>query len=214
VHDAEADSATERSALVALYNSTQGTQWRRSTNWLSSKPVAEWYGVEVESERVVKVGLKNNSLRGVIPPIIGKLRKLKTLVLSENFLTGIVPSELGDCSSLERVMLDDNELEGELPGELGGLGRLTHLYLGENRLEGEVPEELGCCDSLRNLSVWGNKLTGPFPVEAFEGCEGLCFLDVHHNHFTQEEVEELEEGFGGQLLGHNIITSGQTGKEE
>ena len=35
----------ERAALVALYNATDGTNWVFNTNWLSDKPVGEWYGV-------------------------------------------------------------------------------------------------------------------------------------------------------------------------
>ena len=35
----------ERAALVALYNATDGTNWVFNTNWLSDKPMGEWYGV-------------------------------------------------------------------------------------------------------------------------------------------------------------------------
>ena len=32
----------DRDALVALYNGTGGTKWRRNGNWLTEKPVGEW----------------------------------------------------------------------------------------------------------------------------------------------------------------------------
>ena len=97
VNDVEADMAGDRKALEALYTSTKGEQWRRNDNWMTDKPLSEWVGVEVESERVVNLTLKNNSLRGEIPTVIGKLGKLKKLILSENFICGHLPSELGQC---------------------------------------------------------------------------------------------------------------------
>ena len=209
VHDTEADIAGDRKALETFFKSLQGDQWRRNGNWMSDKPLSEWMGVEVEHERVVSISLKNNSLRGEIPPEIRGLTRLKSLMLSENFICGVIPAELGQCCSLERVMLDDNELVGEIPGELGSLTRLTHLYAGENKLEGEVPEELGCCEALRNLSLWGNQLRSEFPSESFSELENLCFLDLHNNHFQPECIAAIEEKVTGTLLAHNIILSGQ-----
>ena len=39
----------DRAALVALYNATNGPNWRTKTNWLSDRPVVEWYGVTTDS---------------------------------------------------------------------------------------------------------------------------------------------------------------------
>ena len=46
------DSAADRAALVALYNSTGGPNWRDNRNWLSDRPLSEWYGVTVSNGRV------------------------------------------------------------------------------------------------------------------------------------------------------------------
>ena len=35
----------DRAALVALYNATDGENWWDKINWLSDKPLGEWYGV-------------------------------------------------------------------------------------------------------------------------------------------------------------------------
>ena len=56
---------TDKEALIALYNSTNGAQWRDNTNWLTDAPVGEWYGVTVEGGRVVRLQLGNNNLQGV-----------------------------------------------------------------------------------------------------------------------------------------------------
>ena len=55
---------TDKAALIALYHGTNGEQWLRKDGWLTDAPVGEWYGVTVVEERVVKVKLPNNNLRG------------------------------------------------------------------------------------------------------------------------------------------------------
>ncbi len=34
-------------ALIALYDSTSGASWTDQTNWLTAKPLNEWYGIKV-----------------------------------------------------------------------------------------------------------------------------------------------------------------------
>ena len=59
---------TDRGALVALYNSTDGANWRRNTKWLSNQPLSSWYGVTLhENGRVGELRLSTNQLRGTIP---------------------------------------------------------------------------------------------------------------------------------------------------
>ena len=48
--------------------------WRNSTNWLSDKPIGEWYGVTTDKAgRVAELDLEDNELRGRIPPELGGL---------------------------------------------------------------------------------------------------------------------------------------------
>ena len=35
-----------RGVLVAIYNATGGANWTNNTNWLSDRPIGEWYGVD------------------------------------------------------------------------------------------------------------------------------------------------------------------------
>ena len=42
---AQGSVATDRAALVALYDATGGEAWWRSTNWKTAAPLGEWYGV-------------------------------------------------------------------------------------------------------------------------------------------------------------------------
>ena len=55
---------TDREALVALYNATDGPNWTNNTNWLSEEPVWEWHGVTCDANhRVTALMLRDNWLR-------------------------------------------------------------------------------------------------------------------------------------------------------
>ncbi len=98
--------AGDRAALVALYNTTGGSNWRTSTNWLSDKPLSEWHGVETNGNgRVTELQLWSNDLRGTIPPALGDLTELRELVLLGNGLTGRIPAELAGLIHLRRLDL-------------------------------------------------------------------------------------------------------------
>ena len=53
-----AAAETDREALVALYEVTDGANWRSNDNWLSDRPIGEWHGVTTDrSGRVTKLSL-------------------------------------------------------------------------------------------------------------------------------------------------------------
>ena len=129
--------AGDKAALEALHEATSGDAWKRDTNWLSDKPLAEWEGVTVDSSgRVTGLDLRENSLNGMIPSELGTLTKLRVLDMGRNRLTGGIPSALGNLASLERISLSENGLGGGIPGELGNLLNLKVLSLGSNDLTG------------------------------------------------------------------------------
>ena len=84
---------SEYDALVALYNSTAGGGWVSHQNWLTS--ATPWYGVTIESGHVGQIQLSSNNLSGSLPPQIGNLPNLRTLLLDGNHLTGQIPPEMG-----------------------------------------------------------------------------------------------------------------------
>ncbi len=143
-HLAFTTAATDREALVALYNMADGANWRANTNWLSSAPIGEWQGVETDSDgRVVEVSLWLNKLEGQIPSDLGNLAKLERLNLMLNSLSGEIPSELGMLAKLEELTLLGNQLTGEIPSELGNLTNLEKLYLSVgNQFTGCIPSAL------------------------------------------------------------------------
>ena len=53
------------SALVALYDVTNGDDWDDSTNWLSDAPVCDWYGIDCNNDNdVIAIELNINNLHG------------------------------------------------------------------------------------------------------------------------------------------------------
>ena len=74
--------ASDRAALIALYNATEGGSWTTRTNWLSGRPLDEWHGVTTDGGgRVTALDLYENGLTGEIPPELGGLSNLRQLVL-------------------------------------------------------------------------------------------------------------------------------------
>ena len=137
------DSQEDRAVLAELYSATDGANWEDSSNWLSDRPVREWYGVTNDANgRVIGLYLWKNQLAGSIPPELAGLSKLTYLNLWENQLTGSIPPELGNLSNLTYLNLRDNWLSGSIPPELGNLSNLIGLYLSDNQLTGCIPEAL------------------------------------------------------------------------
>ncbi len=63
-------ATTERGALVALFEATDGSNWTYSFNWLSDAPLSSWHDVETDEHgRVSDLALTENNLRGVIPDL-------------------------------------------------------------------------------------------------------------------------------------------------
>ena len=208
---------TDREVLAALYEATVGSDWKNQENWLTGKPLREWYGVRTdERDRVVSLSLSKNSLSGAIPsklgglnrleflslrdnalsgpipPELGQLKRLQTLVMSANDLSGSIPSELGGLPRLESLSLRDNALSGPIPPELGQLKRLHSLVMSANDLSGSIPSELGGLPRLEQLQLAANALSGPIPSE-FGKLARLADLNLYGNALSGPIPRELAQ---------------------
>ena len=184
--------ASDRAALVALYNATEGGSWTTRTNWLSGRPLDEWHGVTTDSGgRVTALNLVSNRLVGALPAALGDLTNLRTLILwSNDELTGPIPAWLGDLTNLRWLILGGNGLTGEIPPELAGLSNLTELDLRSNGLTGEIPPELAGLSNLQRLYLNHNRLTGEIPPE-LASLSNLTELYLNDNRLTGEIPPEL-----------------------
>ena len=156
----------QRDALIALYNSTDGSNWKDNTGWLGEVGTeCDWFGVSCSLGSVYKLYLYNNSLTGSIPPELGNLKSLETLQLGGNSLSGAIPIQLSYLKNLEMLYLGLNSLNGSIPPELGSLSNLTYLNLQNNSLSGSIPSELGNLKKLTALYLGTNSLSGTIPKE-------------------------------------------------
>ena len=203
--DPGTEEVTDREALAALYEATDGPNWINNENWLSDAPLGEWYGVETDGTgRVVRIrisynllagaipseistltelqhlGLDNNGITGPLPAGLAKLRNLQVLNLHANFLQGPIPQELGNMSALSWLDLNGNSLTGSIPRELGKLSNLEGLDLTRNRLTGGIPAGLGGLGNLRVLRLDRNTLSGPVPSE-LGNLSALTWLSLRDN---------------------------------
>ena len=163
--DPDPDSP-DRTALMALYDATNGNNWTDSTNWGTDEPLDRWHGVTIgDAGRVVRLNLHANNLTGTLPPALGRLSSLAALDLhgNNNNLTGPIPPELGTLTNLRRVELHANNLTGPIPPALGALTNLEYLELSNNNLTGPIPPALGDLSNLVRLFLSNNNLTGPIP---------------------------------------------------
>ena len=192
---AQGNAAADRAALEALYDATGGPGWTDSTNWNTSAPIGEWFGVSTDAAgRVTRLVLPGNGLTGPIPTALGDLALLQTLNLGirwdstsqqsfENALTGPIPPTLGRLTGLRWLYLSGNDLTGPIPSELGRLVNLENLQLWGNALTGPVPAWLGNLTGLRSVHLGGNDLTGPIPSE-LGNLENLENLQLWNNALT------------------------------
>jgi len=201
--------ASERAALIALYNSTNGAAWTSRYNWRNAddtdfnSPGTEcwWAGVQCDGSKihVVGLGLSQNQLTGAIPPEIADLTALQGLVLSGNQLTGTIPPETAAIAYMDHLDLSNNQLSGSIPPGLAtldwwildlshnqltgpiptGLGGL-YVQLGNNQLSGPIPADIGA-GAVLSLST--NQLSGPIPPHLF-GLTGLGELSLDHNQLS------------------------------
>ena len=128
------DAVLDRNVLIALYNATDGTNWKTSTNWLTDEPLESWYGIGVNTAgRVDSLILEENDMSGTIPTSLGNLTDLLMLDLSDNELSGVIPAELGNLVSLVTLDLSNNELSGEIPFAVISLPSIQTLDLSGNQ---------------------------------------------------------------------------------
>ena len=199
-------ATTDRAALVALYNATDGDNWTNNTNWLSDLPIGDWFGITTNADgRVTAVELSDNLLDNTLPNEIGDLSELRTLDLWRNRhegdngsyasglahsdvgwdggLGGAIPSSIGNLSKLEKLNLGINFFTGSIPTSLGNLVNLRELALYWNDLSGSIPSALGNLTSLRELWLFNNQLSGSIPSELAQ-LGRLEKFSVSHNTLT------------------------------
>lgn len=160
-------SVADREALLAIFEALGGKEWTNNTSWNTDRPLSEWYGVSCnEEDRVTRLSLNYNGVKGTIPVEIGKLTELTNLqIAGYSEITGTIPVEITNLTKLQYLSFWGQKLSGNLPAEIGNLTELIYLELPGNDLEGTLPVELGNLTKLTELVLYNNRFTGEIPAE-------------------------------------------------
>lgn len=90
----------QKQALIDFYNATNGNNWYRKDNWLSDKPIGEWFGVNngdgsQQGDYVFKLDLSGNAMTGVLPESFACIMDhAQTIILHDNNLSGVIPQSI------------------------------------------------------------------------------------------------------------------------
>lgn len=135
--DNSAERRTDSLALVALYQATGGQNWIDNDGWLEAgTPLEQWTGVTLTGNRVTRLSLGNNFLKGELPDKIRDLSALTILNLPNNELSA-VPADISRLFSLVGLDLSGNKLTS-VPASMAQMQRLEGLELSDNQLT-EIP---------------------------------------------------------------------------
>eukprot|EP00978_Attheya_sp_CCMP212_P010881 scaffold26486_cov26-Attheya_sp.AAC.1 len=169
-------SSSEREALLALYNATDGDNWNipfflGGIAWNTTTPsdpcLDMWVGVSCDTDnKITKLDLGSRGsfgLNGTLPSDIGLLTNLEKLDFSNNQVSGTIPIQIGLLTNLESLFFNNNQLTGPIPTQIGLLTNLEVLDFGFNQLiTGMIPTQI--CSLLTKC---GGKLQtlDPCPME-------------------------------------------------
>ncbi|KAF3954106.1 hypothetical protein CMV_020506 [Castanea mollissima] len=158
-------------------------------------------GHYIEMERVLtiltSIDFSNNSFKGEMPKIIGRLKSLKGLNFSYNNLTNYIPSSIGNLTNIEWLDLSFNKLSGEIPNQLADLTSLGVLKLSHNQLTGHIPSG-NQFNTFNNDSYTENLGLCGFPLS--RTCDNHEAKQPPPPTLQQYENLEHENGFGWQAV--------------
>jgi Leucine-rich repeat (LRR) protein len=193
-------SPTERAALRAVFEATQGLDWAVNTNWVddlggNSPPGSEcsWFGVTCSEDEstVVGIGLRGNNLSGPLPSQLGDLENLESLDLAANSVTGQIPETIERLTQLRVLSLGNNMLSGYISPALGNLPRIEYLDLSFNMIDGPIPAGLFDATSLSYINLSSNFVSGEIP-ESILQLEALRHFDASGNRLSGSLPEGIE----------------------
>jgi len=180
---------SEREALIDLYNSTDGDNWRNNENWLGKRGTeCSWHGVYCDATEVhvEVIEMWGNNLNGEILASIGNLQNLLYLNLYNNQLSSL-PESFGNLQNLLYLNLYNNQLSS-LPESFGNLQNLSELHLSDNQLS-SLPESFGNLQNLSDLYLSDNQLSS-LP-ESIGNLQNLSDLYLSYN-----QLSSLPESIG------------------
>lgn len=161
--------AQDSTALVSLYNTTNGPGWVNSTNWTVGT-IDTWFGVTVNGGRVTKLVLDNNNLNGTLSANdIKTLTELTKIEISSNAISGNLNDAIYTLINLDTLNIGDTNWEGEFPSSLQNLSNLSfvNLYSPIGGFNGHVDSTFLDLPNLSTFEILGNgSLSIEFPLNS------------------------------------------------
>ena len=135
------DLASDKLAIEALHDDTNGASWGTRTGWKTSTLTGSWHGVTLTSGRLTALALPDNGLSGQLPALMGDLSRLTSLDLSGNSgLTGGIPAGFARLRNVASVDLRGTRVCQQ------NLGAAANAWLNGIRASGGAVH-LGSCPS-------------------------------------------------------------------
>uniref|UniRef100_A0A2N9GKL3 Leucine-rich repeat-containing N-terminal plant-type domain-containing protein n=1 Tax=Fagus sylvatica TaxID=28930 RepID=A0A2N9GKL3_FAGSY len=133
------------SGTVLICNMTSLLILDVSDNYFSSS-LPQCLHNSFQGSKLRMISLRENKFRGLLPRSWANCTMLETidgfhmLNLSNNILTGHIPPSLGNLTTLESLVLSQNRLSGEIPPQLAQLTFLEWFNVSHNNLTGSIPQ--------------------------------------------------------------------------
>lgn len=156
-------------------------QWERN-NWTK-------YLQGVDVDTVSRVNIELNCLN-YIPEEIFKMNKLEFLSI-DVFIEGkVIPDSIGRLTKLKTLILAKSKIQN-IPAEIGKLKNLEYLFIGGGGKLTSVPAEIGQCRSLKKIDFFRNSLTS-LPDQIGQ-LENLQYLNLIENKLNSDERERIKK---------------------
>ncbi|KAK1370527.1 putative leucine-rich repeat receptor-like protein kinase [Heracleum sosnowskyi] len=188
---------------VAVLNALK-IEWKNTPlNWLGSDPCGDnWEGITCNNSHVTSITLSSIGLTGQLPGDIANLPELESLDLSSNKgLANSLPPSIGKLKKLSTLILSGCSFKGSIPDTIGSLVQLHTLSLNNNQFSGRIPPSIGNLINLYWLDLADNQLTGTIPVST-RSSPGLDNL-VNTKHFHLGK-NQLSGEIPSQLFNPNL----------
>ncbi|APY09144.1 hypothetical protein BWZ20_12895 [Winogradskyella sp. J14-2] len=209
-------SQTERNALIALYNATNGPNWTNAENWNTAAPVSTWQGVTTTGNKVTRLALQSFNPNGNLPEDIGSLTNLEALYigLGDTNLTGTIPTTIGNLTNLKTFWIQGTGLSGEIPNSFGNLVNLREIRFLANNFTGQLPASLSNLTELVDVQMTGfeffgngSSFSGPIPFNAPN-----ANINLQDNNFDFGDLEPFVTN--GNYLSFNYSPQNTDDQEE
>ncbi|KAL5760820.1 hypothetical protein ACOSP7_019306 [Xanthoceras sorbifolium] len=155
----QSQSSPDASSMQALKASIGNPT---TLGWSDPNP-CKWAKVECVNNRVTKIQIGDQNLKGTLPPDLKNLTSLTKLEVMKNQLSGPIPS-LAGLNSLQEVLFNNNGFTYVPPDFFKGMTSLQTIYFDYNPLSAwQIPESLKDASGLQIFSANGANVTGSIP---------------------------------------------------